>query len=250
MISQPGSPRTRIRPHGPGSPMPAPMRRERHRLFAGRSARSGRCPSRVWKTWKPPRAHGSEHRSDRPDRRTRQRKVVAHLVDVTADPAEIGLHVDDDERRVFRSAGRRCRATDRDRHSREASASPPGRTFRRLPNAARGVSPCEREQNSFQQHAASRLALQHWNTVFSANAALGFRPFPRLFPGLDFRPARPLNSLTNQYINVGHFGLYCPPNSCHTKTSRACAFSHPSEGPNMAEPARTNWPRYILRLRR
>jgi hypothetical protein len=32
---------------GPGSPIPAPMRRERQRLFAGRSARSGRRPSRV-----------------------------------------------------------------------------------------------------------------------------------------------------------------------------------------------------------
>src|ERR1700722_15289080 len=41
MISQPGSPRTRMRPHGPGPPIPAPMRRERQRLLAGRSARSG-----------------------------------------------------------------------------------------------------------------------------------------------------------------------------------------------------------------
>jgi hypothetical protein len=41
---QPGSPRTRIFPHGPGSPMPAPMRRLRHRLLAGRSLRSGRWP--------------------------------------------------------------------------------------------------------------------------------------------------------------------------------------------------------------
>ena len=56
MISQPGSPRTRMRPHGPASPMPrppSPMRRERQRLLAGRSARSGRCPSRVWMTAKP-----------------------------------------------------------------------------------------------------------------------------------------------------------------------------------------------------
>src|SRR5918993_5745170 len=48
MISQPGSPRTRILPHGPASPMPAPIRAERQRLFSGRSERSGRCPSRVW----------------------------------------------------------------------------------------------------------------------------------------------------------------------------------------------------------
>src|SRR5579863_3195275 len=48
MISQPNSPRTRMRPHGPGSPIPAPIWRERQRLLAGKSARSGRCPSRVW----------------------------------------------------------------------------------------------------------------------------------------------------------------------------------------------------------
>ncbi len=35
MMFQPGSPRTRILPQGPGSPMPAPMRRERQRLFVG-----------------------------------------------------------------------------------------------------------------------------------------------------------------------------------------------------------------------
>ena len=29
----------------------APIRRERQRLFAGRSERSGRWPSRVWMTW-------------------------------------------------------------------------------------------------------------------------------------------------------------------------------------------------------
>ncbi len=39
MISQPGSPRTRIRPQGPWSPIPAPIRRERQRLFSGRSDR-------------------------------------------------------------------------------------------------------------------------------------------------------------------------------------------------------------------
>ena len=46
MISHPGSPRTRIRPQGPGSPMPAPIW-QRQRLLSGRSERSGRWPSRV-----------------------------------------------------------------------------------------------------------------------------------------------------------------------------------------------------------
>src|SRR5258708_25968268 len=53
MISHPASPRTRIRPHGPGSPMPAPIWRLRQRLLGGRSLRSGRWPSRVWITVQP-----------------------------------------------------------------------------------------------------------------------------------------------------------------------------------------------------
>ncbi|CAF4059864.1 unnamed protein product, partial [Rotaria sp. Silwood1] len=46
IMFHPGSPRTRMRPQGPGSPMPAPIRALRQRLFAGKSLRSGRCPSR------------------------------------------------------------------------------------------------------------------------------------------------------------------------------------------------------------
>src|SRR5260221_11881668 len=37
---------------------------------------------------------------DRLDRRAGEREVVAHLVDIAADAAEIGLHVDDDQRSV------------------------------------------------------------------------------------------------------------------------------------------------------
>ena len=48
------------------------------------------------------RAHRREHALDRLDRRARQRQVVAHLVDIAADAAEVGLHVDDDERGVLR----------------------------------------------------------------------------------------------------------------------------------------------------
>ncbi len=44
--------------------------------------------------------HGAQHAADRPDRRAGQRQVVAHLVNVAADPAEVGLHVDDDQGRV------------------------------------------------------------------------------------------------------------------------------------------------------
>src|SRR5271155_6016204 len=48
------------------------------------------------------RPHGVEHRSDWIDRRLCQRQVVAHLVDITALAAKIGLHVDDDQCGVFR----------------------------------------------------------------------------------------------------------------------------------------------------
>ena len=72
----------------------------RQRLFSGRSERSGRWPSRVWMIVKPRRA-SHQHALDRLDRRARERKVVAHLVDIAAVAAEIRLHVDDHERGVF-----------------------------------------------------------------------------------------------------------------------------------------------------
>ena len=49
------------------------------------------------------RAHHREQFLDRLDRRAGQREVIAHLVDIAADAAEIGLHVDDDQRGVFRA---------------------------------------------------------------------------------------------------------------------------------------------------
>ena len=48
------------------------------------------------------RARGGKRALDRLDRRTGQRQIVAHLVDIAADPAEVGLHVDDDQRGIFR----------------------------------------------------------------------------------------------------------------------------------------------------
>ena len=41
-----------------------------------------------------------QHRPDRLDRRAGQRQVVAHPIDIAALAAEVGLHVDDDQRRV------------------------------------------------------------------------------------------------------------------------------------------------------
>ena len=49
------------------------------------------------------RAHRRQQLLDRLDRRAGQRQVVAHLVDIAADAAEIGLHVDDDQRGVLRA---------------------------------------------------------------------------------------------------------------------------------------------------
>ena len=45
-------------------------------------------------------AHRGEQRLDRLDRRARQREIVAHAVDISALAAEVGLHVDDDQRRI------------------------------------------------------------------------------------------------------------------------------------------------------
>jgi hypothetical protein len=47
-------------------------------------------------------AHGAQQAADRRDRRAGQRQVVAHRIDVATDAAEVGLHVDDDQRRVRR----------------------------------------------------------------------------------------------------------------------------------------------------
>ncbi len=48
-------------------------------------------------------ACGFERALDRLDRRAGEREVVAHLVDIAADAAEVGLHVDDDQRGVLRT---------------------------------------------------------------------------------------------------------------------------------------------------
>ncbi len=54
MMSWPGSPRTRMRPIGPGAPMRS-AGSPRSTFIGGASVRSGRCPSRVWMTSTPAR---------------------------------------------------------------------------------------------------------------------------------------------------------------------------------------------------
>ena len=77
--------------------MPAPMRCERQRLLARQVGKIGAMALARVDDVVALRAHGREQRLDRLDRRPRQREIVAHLVDIAALAAEIGLHVDDDE---------------------------------------------------------------------------------------------------------------------------------------------------------
>ena len=49
------------------------------------------------------RPHGAKDSPDRLDRRACHRKVVAHFVHVASRLAEVGLHVDDEEDRIFRA---------------------------------------------------------------------------------------------------------------------------------------------------
>ena len=101
MISQPGSPRTRMRPHGPGIAdagadpprAPALVGRQVGEVGAVALARVDDRDSRRARI-------APSTRADRLDRRAGQREVVAHAVDIAALAAEIGLHVDDDQRRV------------------------------------------------------------------------------------------------------------------------------------------------------
>ena len=113
MISQPGSPRTRIRPHGPGSPIAAPMRSRSPALVGRQIGKIGAMAFAGVNDRVTLGPHRGEHSADRLDRRTGERQVVAHLVDIAPFAAEIGLHVDDDQRRVARAADRRRRARDR-----------------------------------------------------------------------------------------------------------------------------------------
>ena len=48
-------------------------------------------------------AHLRKHGRDRSYRRTGEAQIVSHAVDIAADAAEIGLHVDDDQGRVPRA---------------------------------------------------------------------------------------------------------------------------------------------------
>ena len=83
--------------------MPAPMRWLRQRLFAGRSREIRPMAFTRVHDVKALRARGGEHPLNRLDGRAGQREVVAHLVHVAARPAEIGLHVDDEEDGVLRA---------------------------------------------------------------------------------------------------------------------------------------------------
>ncbi len=97
MMSWPYSPRTRMRPIGPRSPIPVGSL-PRASLAGGQSDRSGRWPSRVWTTSRPaPRAASRTRRVGSMARR-KQRDVVAERFAEAARIDEVALHVDDDQR--------------------------------------------------------------------------------------------------------------------------------------------------------
>ncbi len=96
-MALPGSPRTRMRPIGPCSPMrsaPCP----RSRLAGGRSDRSGLWLSRVWMIGPALVAKQADQRRHGRDDRLEPRDIVAERVAEAALLDEVPLHVDHDER--------------------------------------------------------------------------------------------------------------------------------------------------------
>src|SRR5215467_2225996 len=93
-MSCPSSPRTRMRPMGPGSPMPA-VSRPRAFLEGGQQARSGRWPSRVW-MMKSSLVRAAMSTCSAGG--TEQRDVVAEGLTEAAGIDEVALEVDHQER--------------------------------------------------------------------------------------------------------------------------------------------------------
>ena len=96
-MSWPRSPRTRMRPIGPGSPMRFSPR-PRTIFVGGQSARSGRCPSRVWMTIISRARAASSTRLHGAITACSGRHVVAERFAEAARLDEVALHVDDDQR--------------------------------------------------------------------------------------------------------------------------------------------------------
>jgi hypothetical protein len=88
-------------PRGPGSLIPAPMRRLRQRLLAGRSERSGRCPSRGVHAVKVPRTRAS---STCGSAGSALESATCHnpSYHISANPTKVSLHINDQQGGVFR----------------------------------------------------------------------------------------------------------------------------------------------------
>ena len=71
-------------------------------LAGGRSARSGRWPSRVWMTSRPAARHAASSAPVGLDRPAQLRDVVAEHLAEAARLEEVALHVDDQQRAVER----------------------------------------------------------------------------------------------------------------------------------------------------
>ena len=72
--------------------------RPRAFLAGGRSNRSGRWPSRVWRTGRPSDAPGRQQAAVRLDGAAKLRHVVAEHFAEAAGLEEVALHVDDQKR--------------------------------------------------------------------------------------------------------------------------------------------------------
>ena len=101
MISQPGSPRTRMRPHGAGiaNPHANPPRTPALVFREIRKVRPVALAS--VQDMKSAAPHRCKHPRNRRDRRAGQRQIVSHPVDIAADTTEIDLHIDYDESRIL-----------------------------------------------------------------------------------------------------------------------------------------------------
>src|SRR4051794_35786328 len=100
-MSCPASPRTRMRPIGPGSPMRV-LPRPRTSLVGGQSFKSGRMAFTRVNHLHAELARGLEHAPRRCDNGLQRCHIVAQRLAETAPHDEVTLHIDDQEHSSLR----------------------------------------------------------------------------------------------------------------------------------------------------